>query len=36
MFRGSMVALITPMTANGDVDEAGLEALGGVPSGKWH
>ncbi len=27
MFRGSMVALITPMTANGDVDEAALEAL---------
>jgi 4-hydroxy-tetrahydrodipicolinate synthase len=27
MFRGSMVAIITPMTANGDIDEAGLEAL---------
>jgi 4-hydroxy-tetrahydrodipicolinate synthase len=27
MFRGSMVAIITPMTANGDVDEAALEAL---------
>ncbi len=27
MFRGSMVALITPMTASGDVDEAALEAL---------
>ncbi|EIJ35391.1 4-hydroxy-tetrahydrodipicolinate synthase [Thiothrix nivea] len=27
MFRGSMVALITPMTANGDIDEAALEAL---------
>ncbi|MDQ5768990.1 4-hydroxy-tetrahydrodipicolinate synthase [Thiothrix subterranea] len=27
MFRGSMVALITPMKANGDVDEAALEAL---------
>lgn len=29
MFRGSMVALITPMTANGEVDEAALEALVG-------
>ena len=27
MFRGSMVALITPMTATGEVDEAALEAL---------
>ncbi|MBJ6611904.1 MAG: 4-hydroxy-tetrahydrodipicolinate synthase [Candidatus Thiothrix moscowensis] len=27
MFRGSMVALITPMTANGGIDEAALEAL---------
>ncbi len=27
MFRGSMVALITPMTATGQVDEAALEAL---------
>lgn len=27
MFRGSMVALITPMTASGEVDEAALEAL---------
>lgn len=27
MFRGSMVALITPMTADGAVDEAALEAL---------
>ena len=27
MFRGSMVALITPMTASGDIDEAALEAL---------
>lgn len=29
MFRGSMVALITPMTASGVVDEAALEALVG-------
>lgn len=29
MFQGSMVALITPMTASGDVDEAALEALVG-------
>jgi 4-hydroxy-tetrahydrodipicolinate synthase len=27
MFRGSMVALITPMKASGEVDEAALEAL---------
>jgi len=27
MFHGSMVALITPMTENGDVDNAALEAL---------
>ncbi|MEB4592185.1 4-hydroxy-tetrahydrodipicolinate synthase [Candidatus Thiothrix sp. Deng01] len=27
MFRGSMVALITPMQANGELDEAALEAL---------
>ena len=27
MFHGSMVALITPMTKEGSVDEAGLEAL---------
>jgi 4-hydroxy-tetrahydrodipicolinate synthase len=27
MFRGSMVALITPMTATGEIDEAALEAL---------
>lgn len=27
MFRGSMVALITPMRANGEVDETALEAL---------
>jgi 4-hydroxy-tetrahydrodipicolinate synthase len=27
MFRGSMVAIITPMTATGTVDEAALEAL---------
>lgn len=27
MFRGSMVALITPMTASGDIDEVALEAL---------
>lgn len=27
MFHGSMVALITPMTKEGNVDEAGLEAL---------
>lgn len=27
MFRGSMVALITPMTASGDIDETALEAL---------
>ncbi len=27
MFRGSMVALITPMTASGAIDEAALEAL---------
>lgn len=29
MFQGSMVALITPMTASGQVDEAALEALVG-------
>ncbi len=29
MFQGSMVALITPMTATGEVDEAALEALVG-------
>lgn len=27
MFRGSMVALVTPMTATGEIDEAALEAL---------
>ena len=29
MFQGSMVALVTPMTASGQVDEAALEALVG-------
>ena len=29
MFQGSMVALITPMTASGEVDEAALERLVG-------
>lgn len=29
MFQGSMVALITPMTATGEVDESALEALVG-------
>ena len=29
MFHGSMVAIITPMQANGEVDEAALEALVG-------